>query len=168
MKTRITFILLLWTSLSWSQNPLFEKYIGKDHRSISEFEDFSDYNDFGGMMISAHGEEIQYGFAHYGKENSQIIIFETVRTVQSKGVYTLIDGLVVTDLDSNEVLMYGQCSLYGEDDSFIVAVILDDVEDEEDYTNILRAWRANPNTKRFEVIETKSISCVNEGFGCAH
>lgn len=168
MKTFLTFTLLFWASLSWSQNPLFEKYIDRDHRSISEFEDFSDYKDFGGMMISAREEEIQYGLAHYGKENSQIIIFETVRTVQSKGVYTLIDGLVVNDLDTNEVLLYGQCSLNGENDTFIVAVILDDVEDEEDYTNIVRAWRANPSTKRFEAIETESISCFNEGFGCSH
>ncbi|MCH2228965.1 MAG: hypothetical protein MK105_01380 [Crocinitomicaceae bacterium] len=168
MRTIIIISILFFTPLIWAQNPLFEEYLGIDHRSISEFEDFKDYQDYGGMMIGDHDTEIQYGFAHYGKEGSQIITFETIRTVKSKGVYRIIDGLIISDLDSNQYLAYGICMLDGKDDSFIVVVYQSDELNEEDFTNIIKAWKANPEASRFETIETKSISCVNEGFGCAH
>lgn len=168
MKTILTISILFLTTLTWAQNPLFKEYIGQDHRSISEFEDFKGYEDFGGMMIGSDSEGTEYGFSHYSTEGSQIIVFETVRTVNRKGVYTLIDGLIIANLDDNQYLMYGQCMLDGEEDAFIVAIYESDKLDEENFTNIIKAWRANPEKGRFETIKTKSISCYNEGFGCAH
>ncbi len=58
--------------------------------------------------------------------------------------------------------------LDGKDDSFIVVVYQSDELNEEDFTNIIKTWRANPEASRFETIETKSIACVNEPFGCTH
>ena len=165
MKSVLSLLLISIISLCHAQNPLFKKYVGQEHKSISEFEDFSDYKDFGGMMIGSDSLGREFGFSHYGNNEGQVIVFETVITVNRKGVYTLIDAIIVSDLDTNQFLLYGQCSLNGEEDSFIVVVYEDEPGENEFFTNILMAWRANIETNSFDAIETETIQCFNEGFG---
>lgn len=166
MKTILTLIILLVITLCDAQNPLFKKYIGQEHRSISEFEDFSDYKDFGGMMIGSDSLGREFGFSRYGNKEGQVVVFETVKTVNRKGVYTLIDAILVNNLDTNQYLLYGQCSLNDEENSFIVVVYEEEPGDNEFYTNILKAWRANPKSNCFDAIGPDNIKCFNEGFGC--
>ena len=168
MKATLTILFISAISLSHAQNPIFKEYVGQDHRSISEFEAFSDYKSFGGMMISLDSLTDNFGFSHYGNEKGQIIVFEIVRTVNGKGVYTFIDGIFLNDLATNQSLMYGQCRLNGDANSFIVVVHEDQTGEEEFFANIIRAWRANPKNNSFEEIDTKGIDCYNEGYGCMH
>ena len=146
---------------------MFQKLVGIDYRSINEFEGFEDYKDFGGMMITTD-RSINYGFGLYGNELNQLIVFETIRTVGDRAVFTLLDAMIIDDLDSNQYVMYGQCRLDGDDDSFIVVVHEPVSWRTEFFTDIIRAWRANPETNKFDVIEPTKIDCYNEGFGCLH
>jgi hypothetical protein len=159
-----TVIFLLLATTCRAQNPIFEKYIGKEYRSLSEFEAFSEYKDYGGMLIGTDSTGRQFAVEHYKSDAGQIVTFETVRTENHKASYTLLDGIVIDDLDSNQYVMSGQCEFDGEYDSYLVVVYEQDEQDVEYFTNILKAWRANPKTNRFDAVDPTKIKCINEGY----
>lgn len=167
MKITLILIVTFVFGLCQAQNPIFKKYAGIDFRSINEFEEFNEYKSYGGAIIGSDSTR-QFGFSHYGFERDHIVIFKTVRTLNKKGVYTLIDAIVINDLDSNQFVMYGQCRIQGKDDAFIVVVHKPTKWENEFFDNIIQAWRANPETNSFEVIDPNVIDCYNEGFGCLH
>lgn len=76
----------------------------------------------------------------------------------------VVDVLKLPTTKKNETVVAGQCFFNGKQDGEIIAIAVY-VEDAEFFTKIIKAWRANTTTEKFEEISIKGIKCANEGFG---
>lgn len=168
MKSFLILFTYIFVFTGYGQNVKYIDYIGKEYRSLTDFEAFSDWDDYGGMLIN-HNEETEFAFAHYHKDSTHLIVFEEMRSVEEGyGMFTFLDAVEITGLDSDQYVIYGLCRINGEDNSNIIAVYQDNETEEESYKNILYAWKANRKRYLIERIPVEGIECVNEGFGCSH
>lgn len=168
MKTTLILFTLIIGQFCIAQNIEFIDYIGKEYRSLSEFEEFKDYEDQGGMMIEPYEGE-NYGFSHYVSGNTHIITYEKIRTnSEGLGMYTLIDAVVIEGISNNQFVQYGLCRINGEDNSNLIVVYESDNFEEEFFTHIISAWLVNQQSYSIQEIDVDGIDCINEGYGCLH
>lgn len=63
----VTFIGLSF--FTFAQNPAFKDFIGKDYSVFSEFESFSKFNDYGGLLLNhSFGKDTNEAFAFMDME----------------------------------------------------------------------------------------------------
>lgn len=168
MKSLLVLILLVSAFFGTAQNPLFQEYVGKHYRDFSEFEQFKDYTDYGGMLLNYQSEQdTNEAFAWYGKGDTNIVIFESAYNPDggTSARFIFKDALVIKDTKKNFSIVYGLCSFEGMEDAYIVAIVKVN-HNKEYFTKCKQAWRINPITRFFEEIDPKKVICINEGFGC--
>jgi hypothetical protein len=131
--------------------------------------DFEKYSiEEGGGYIIADDEQqysdlyrIQYW--HSDKESYYLLASNKFRI----GNFTVTDVLTIPRED---VLKYTLIDAYCEtaegNDPGIIALVKDKEYNPEYYTKIVKAWRANRNTGKFEPVKPKKVKrCGNEGYG---
>ncbi|MDT7603173.1 MAG: hypothetical protein QOF61_1170 [Acidobacteriota bacterium] len=153
-------------SLSFaSQNALAvkaSKYVGLKHGSHLP----DNLKGVGGASISSMGDAKEYGINEVHQGRVKMLWFEHMTYRDDSGApnWEVKDVLVLPTIPRNKVLVYSFCSSGKKPDSEIVA-IADYQPDEEFFTRVRRAWRANRKTEKFEEISPRSIRCTNEGYG---
>ena len=74
------------------------------------------------------------------------------------------DVLDVPALEKGQILVWdASCAMNGVADPEIVAVVVH--TDTEEYTQVVRAWRADRRARAFRPIDTAGVSCANDGYG---
>jgi hypothetical protein len=64
MKNILLVIFIGFSFYSTAQNPAFKNFIGKDYSVFSEFEAFSKFNDYGGLLLKhSFGKDTSEAFA---------------------------------------------------------------------------------------------------------
>ena len=143
------------------QNTDTTKYIGLRHGPLPP-----GLKSRGGSLVSAVGDAKEYGLAEVHRSTTKMLWFERLTHRDDKGVayWEVTDVMVLPRITKKQVLVFAFCLLNNQPDGEIVAVA-DYVEGVQYFTRVRRAWRANRQTEKFEVIPTKGIKCENEGFG---
>lgn len=120
----------------------------------------------GGALVSNVNDSTRYSISQIHKGKVKMLWFELMNRDNSGASYSEVkDVLVLPKIRKNQVLVsYSACLLNDKLDNEIVAIAYD-LPDEEYYTRIHRAWRANRETEKFEEIPVKGIKCENIGYG---
>lgn len=77
--------------------------------------------------------------------------------------WTVMDQLSIKDIPRGHDISFGLCEQNGVQDETILAFVK--VTNSDWFTNVHSAYKVNLATERFEKIPTKSIRCLNEGWG---
>ncbi|MDR0516839.1 MAG: hypothetical protein LBH25_07315 [Fibromonadaceae bacterium] len=149
------------------QNPLY----GKIYMKKNDILELEHWEDFGGGVIEAGKYEngnYRFGIGHFEDENgNRICIFDEFSKQwfeNGRVKYKILDTINVGKLNDNEGLAYQGCLQDAIMDSEIIAIVI--YEDKEFHDKIIKAWRANTKTGRFEPIKNVTgITCINEGYG---
>jgi hypothetical protein len=168
MKGILVLLMFFGAFFSAAQNPLFKAYVGQHYRDFSEFEQFADFQDYGGMLLNHNNnQDTTDAIAWYVKGKTNIIIFESAYRPDggTAARYIFKDALVIKNKKRYYTIEYGLCSFEGHEDAYVVALIKVN-QDREFFTKCKKAWRINPVTRVFEEINPKKVQCINESYGC--
>ncbi len=88
---------------------------------------------------------------------------EILEPDRSRVILEVLDVLELPLIEENQTYVPGGCLSNGVSDSQVFAIALD--EDKEFYSKLLKVWRANVKTGKFEEISSKSVECENVGYG---
>lgn len=166
MKEIVLVTFISFSSLLFAQNPAFKEYIGKDYSGFSEFELFSKFIDYGGLLLNHSFEkDTSEAFALYAYGDSLIVLFEKAFNPDhgKNARYILLDAIQLNDVNSKYFIQYGTCSFNGEDDVYIVGLVKVN-KDKERFTKCKKAWRIDHLKHTFFEINPKMVSCLNEGY----
>ncbi len=135
--------------------------IGSVYRRIDEVVAFKGYQEQEGSMLNPTSDN--YGISRIAKLGYNILVFERIIPDGIKVRFKLLDTLHIGRLTQRRAVIPVLCDLNKKNDSEIVALVI--MDDNEYFTKVIKAWRANKRTNRFERISTKGISCLNDGYG---
>ena len=160
-----------WSSFSTIQNQKNPLY-GKIFREINEIPGLGSYGHASGAVIdagkSASGD-YRFAAGYYTNDKNGICILNELLDDKENGKgqvkYKILDTINIRKLKSNEQLSLCNCRLGNKVDSEIVAISVVE-ENKEYFDQIVKAWRLNTRTGKISPIQnTKTINCVNEGYG---
>ena len=158
--TRAALLLLLFISVSAQTGA--PRYTGERYGPTQP----KGIKYIGGALISEVNEEKEYGIAEMQKGRVRVLWFEYLTRRDDKGspYWELKDALLIPRYPKSQILTYSFCWTNNQPDKEIVAIV-DHQSGVEYFTRVRKAWRANRQTGKFEVIPTKGIKCENEGAG---
>ncbi|HBR77084.1 MAG TPA: hypothetical protein DEA78_26255 [Cyanobacteria bacterium UBA11159] len=139
-----------------SQKQNSRSYIGLRYRESPPGVEY-----IGGWVIG----DSEYGVSHLKEGKKEMLWLNLISSPDTNGdvMYEVKDILNLPSIKSNEELAGFFCLVDGQPDAGIIAIV---VSEEVEYRRqIRRAWRANPQTARFERISTRGIACPNPGWG---
>jgi hypothetical protein len=127
---------------------------------------YDGYSELGGWTIgSPYDEKPLYSISYTCKNNvcDRFYLSRFLYHDESGCAYhAAISHVVIPPLKKDQTYALG-CTQNGVSDPEIVTYVK--ATDQEFYTEIIHAWRANRRLEKFEKISTKGIKCSNEGFG---
>ena len=142
-------------------------FIGKEYRTLNEFEYFKDFKEIGGNIISLPDND-DYCFSTYKKDSLLLVTYEiTTKRIEGKAIFKLLDILEIKGLKSNQNVNHSTCRKDGEYDPEIIVIYEVEEPSVEICKNILKAWKANRKTGRIEAIDITGLDCINQGFETA-
>jgi hypothetical protein len=116
----------------------------------------------GYVMGYLEGDE--YIIDHVSRAKLQMLWFckLTSRDTEGRPYLRILDILILPRIEKNEELLMGTCKFNDEMDPEIVAIVK--FSESEIKSEVVLAWRASRNSRKFEIIPTANITCVNESF----
>lgn len=130
----------------------------------------------GGWMIVPPGmqnpDELRYGVNNLLMGDNLVMLFSETIGHESDGraIWTVLDAvsvptdnLMLSETLQGEYIPWTMCSLDGTADPEVLAIVR--LEDEEFFSDIRQAWRANRETGALEEIPVAGIRCANPGWG---
>lgn len=164
---QIQILLLALILISISACELFQgkydKIYGQTYYSLREFKPFVHFHAGGGADIGPLGNSTYTVSDYYDKDNEIVALERLVDTKGSRMKFCLLDILEVPKLKKNQYLDFGNGMLNQKPDPEIISIIEVTNPDVLTYTNVIKAWRANRKTGKFEEMDTKGIVVNNEG-----
>lgn len=140
-------------------------YIGKEYKTLKEFEYFKDFEEKFGIVLDLP-EQKEYSLAMYQKENLIIVALEkTVRHAEGRPIFQLLNIIEIEGIESNQAINFGSCRMNGEIDPTIFAIYNIDDPNAYIFKKIQRAWRVNIDSSQFEQIDIQGIDCINDEYG---
>jgi hypothetical protein len=114
----------------------------------------------GYVMGFIEGDE--YIIDHVSQGSTELVWFckLTHRDEEGRPFLKILDALILPQFNPNEQLYLGACSYKDMEDPEIVAIIKT-IQNELE-TEVVKAWRANRQTKIFEEISSEHVVCVDE------
>ena len=137
------------------------KYIGLVYPPLED-----DLVQLSGTLVSnPYDDKIPYYIAVIEKGDQEFLWFSKAFTQSKNSVLSrqVIDVMPMPKYGDGKAFVTLFCRLNDEEDREIFAVCKDDGS--QYFTHILKAWRANKTTEKFESISTKGIVCENMGYG---
>ncbi|MCB8964446.1 MAG: hypothetical protein H6536_05325 [Bacteroidales bacterium] len=160
----IVITLFLLTNCNFSK-PKPTDYIGKEYKTLKEFEYFKDFEEKYGIVLDLPEQE-GYSLAMYQKETLIFVALEkTVRHVGGSPIFQLLNVIEIEGIESDQAINFGSCRMNGEIDPTIFAIYNIDDPNAYIFKKILRAWRVNVDSSQFEQIDIQGIDCINEEYG---
>lgn len=153
----------------WGNN--IYSLIGYDYLTIGskiEFQEFTLTNTGSGFLLSNYNKIAtdEFGINICHSSTKTYYLFIKYQTVNDKKKAIITD---IIELDKNELmgnLFVEFCETKIGGDSEIIALVKDTKDNPEYYTKIIKAWRANRKTGKFESVKKNKIKrCGNESYG---
>lgn len=127
--------------------------------------DFDQYsvNDGGGHLMDT-GTKDEYAVNYLLSDKELFYVFEIRK--QGAKYFRVLDILAINKKEASQYMVITSfCETAKGADSGIIALV-NDKDDPEYYTKIVKAWRANPDTGKFEPMKPNQVKrCSNEGYG---
>jgi hypothetical protein len=147
---KFIYIFVLIVSSCYSQQSNKKYLIGEE------------INNESGFLLEKDGFDYTFGIAFSHSETQTFLLFFKIENTKK----IIIDILAIDkkDLSGNKLTEY--CYSKKGADSELIAIVEESNSDSEFYTKILKAWRANRKSEKFEKIKPKKIlKCNNESYG---
>lgn len=171
---KVVFALLLLLSVPcFSQSVVgrnAEAIIGQDYLKFGEIIEFEEYvlhNPKGGYMIpkDSHHPDADFGLSNlYSDTHIYFFFLKFENHAIKKALILDVLELKRSDLGNSKITEY--CETKSGPDSEIFALVPDKEGNPEYYTQIVKAWRANRDTGKFETLRKRKIRrCGNESYG---
>ncbi len=136
-----------------------KKLIGKTFNNDRELPGLPGYEHREASLASGIDEPEQFSVGVFQKGTTYIVFF-SVNTDTTTDDYTILDVLEIKNVKSNQAIKTLLCRRNKIGNIEIVAVTQ---PGNNEYSNALKAWRFNRDKRRFEVMTTKGVDCMNEG-----
>lgn len=158
MKTKLFLVLLLITlpSLAFTQKP---NYIGYKHKGTVYGETLSNgVKDLGGGLLTNEN----YGVSRFSKGNKYMLWLEKITSRDAKGVpnWEVRDVLTFDQPKKNQefLLSYSSnCKQNGKTN--LDLIVMAELLPKNKTYKIIKAWRADSKTEKFDKISGKNIKC---------
>lgn len=136
-----------------------EEYIGLHHPPLP-----FGLNDQAGYLINPDAK-IEYTVSYIARVSGEMLWLErlTHRDPSGHPFFEVRAVLYLPLLSDHEFLVFGQCRVDEVADPEIIALV--ETRDEEVYTEIRMAWRADRQGERFEAVPLEGVTCINESYG---
>ena len=153
----------------WGNN--IYSLIGYDYRTLGNKIEFLEYtltNTGSGFLLSNYNKAAtdEYGIVICHSPTKTYHLFIKSQTVKDmkKAIITDILEIDKQELKGNKLNEY--CETKNGGDTEIIALVKDTKDNPEYYTKIIKAWRANRKTGKFESVKKNKIKrCGNESYG---
>lgn len=118
----------------------------------------------GGLITDPYKDTTQFGLAHVTRGTTNMVWFElmTHHDAEGKAYWEVLDAVTTPPLRRNQLLMLTLCNLNDKFDPEIAAVV-QPVGRGSYETRVLKAWRANRQTRKLEVIPVRGVRCNMQG-----
>lgn len=145
------------------EDPLFGTSF-RDYREIENLEGFENVTD---TNIDSGALENKYRLMDLQESASHLILFYKVVERDSIVVndfqYLAIDTIQIQSLQKDERITIGYCNHTDYNEGEVIAVVRE--TDSLYTTDIIKAWRANPESEQIEELQNyEGINCLNEFF----
>ncbi len=153
-------LLIFLISNCFSKDDEYSKYLGAEYYKLNELKAFKDFKCQQSRTVEGLYKS-KFGLDHYKKDNINLIIFdEIVRYDKGKPIFKMLDILEIKDLKKDEEIDFTLCTLDKKTDNEIITIFKHD--DKDVFKKIIiKAWRANRNIGKFEIInDIKEIECI--------
>jgi hypothetical protein len=117
----------------------------------------------GGLITDPYKDTTQFGLAHVTRGTTNMIWFELMTHHDAKGMahWEVLDTVTSPTFRRNQGFMLTLCSFKGSPDPEIAALVQPSSRDLYEL-RVLKAWRANRQTRKFELIEAKDVKCESQ------
>jgi hypothetical protein len=162
---KCTLIILVLLSLAGctSVKCQYRSVVGKKYINLSEISTFANCQITQEVLLKTQ-DETDYRLTFLSKADSIIILFGKLIQAGEKFKIEIIDILAISNVMTEEILCCQDCMKDTFNDSEIFAVAKHE-ENQEQFTAIHKAWRADRKSGKLKTIKTDGIRCMNEGFG---
>lgn len=155
IKLFLFFILLTVPALASPQ----KKYIGYKHKGVLYGETLPNgVKDHGGGLMS----NSNYGVSRFSKDKKFMLWLEKITARDAKGVPTwqVKDVLTFDSLKKNQEFQFSYSSICRQNGrENLDLIVLTELSPTKKTYQVIRAWRANLKTEKFEKISEKGIVC---------
>lgn len=166
MKKIIVLFFVFSSIFTYSQSNLDGKnihsLIGKEFFGLKDNIVFEEYavNKGGGYLLQKDNFHDNFGIHFYNSAEKLFLVF----TKFSNSRHKILDILEMDKKDLQGKKLTEYCSTKKGCNTEIIALV--DEADTEFYTKVLKAWRANRKSEKFEKVPPKKIlKCGNESYG---
>ncbi|MVO11082.1 hypothetical protein GOQ30_18075 [Flavobacterium sp. TP390] len=144
------YIFVLLVSSCYSQQSNRKHWIGQEIKSE------------GGFLLNKGKLDTDYGIAFSNSETKIFILFFKIENTKK----IIIDILEIDKKELKENKLTEYCYTNNGVNVEIIALVKDTDNNVEFYTKIIKAWRANRKTGKFEKIAKRKVKkCDNENYG---
>jgi len=160
LKTHIEYFEFKNLLQLWGKNS--SSLIGQDYSKIGNDIVFEDYSikHIGGHLLPKDNFDTDFGIAEYWSAEKRFLLFYINN--DPKKTITDIMEIDKKELKNRKLTQY--CSTKNGFDSEIIAIVKD--SDTEFHSKIIKAWRANRESGKFEKVSNRKITkCGNESYG---
>jgi hypothetical protein len=146
-------------SLRSNKKTPVEQFIGYRHKGVARGEKLPNgARDLGGGLLSHE----DYGVSRFSKGNKFMLWLEKIVERDEAGVpeWEVKDVLVFETLRKNQAFLYSYsspCTIDGEAD--LDMIVMAEKQTKKRAYQVLKAWRANVETEKFEEIPAGAIAC---------
>jgi len=164
MKKLVLTVLVLYSIIACNnERGKFDSAIGKKFIDISEISTFNGFKENQSALLEPLNN-VNYGVSVISKNDSVIILFEKLHSIEYINKFEILDILEIGKIKDAEIICCQTCRRDSILDSEIIAIAKYD-ENQEQFTRILKAWKADRVTGKLRTIEIKGITCMNECYG---
>ena len=130
-----------------------------DYKNVDLLKDYKKISD---TAYPKSGFENTHRITQLEKNGTRLILFAKVKIAQDeyKETYNVIDTLKINNLSKNQKVTIGYCEAENSLMEEIIAIV--EKTDRDTIQKIVKAWKANDENNKIEIIENSEISfCFN-------
>ncbi|HMK06999.1 MAG TPA: hypothetical protein VK476_05670 [Flavobacterium sp.] len=134
-----------------------------------EFDDYTMTNSGSGYLLHKDDNlsKEEFGIAMGYSLTKMFYIFLKYQTINNDKKATILDILEINKTElTTDIKLTEYCETKKGADTEIIALVKNANDNPAYYTKVIKAWRANRKTERFEIINKKKAKrCGNESYG---
>ena len=159
MKLKLFFSIILFSLTTFAAPQKKSEFIGYKHKGILYGETLPNgVKDLGGGLLSNEN----YGVSRFQKGKKFMLWLEKITDRDNKGVpsWEVKDVLMFDNLKKNQEFLFSYsstCRQNGKEN--LDLIVMTEILAMKKTYKVLRAWRANVKTSKFEKISDKGIVC---------
>jgi hypothetical protein len=118
----------------------------------------------GGLISDPYKDKIQFGMSQVSRGATNMVWFEllTHHDSQGRAYWEVLDVVTTPPLRRTQLVMLTLCLFNGNPDPEIAAVVAP-LPRRSYETRIIKAWRANRQTRKLEPIPVTGVKCEMQG-----